>query len=75
VRIPESVAVSDTSLAALLKVALSLPSPLAPAALVALPAWVADGAGGVTPNRDFNPSKLFRMSMRITPYRFYRRAF
>src|ERR1700678_4141622 len=70
-RTSESVAVSDTSLPALLKVAESLLSALGPAVLAAL-VWGAGAAGVVTPRSDFKPSRLLRMSIRITPCKLYR---
>src|SRR5580698_3981826 len=70
-RTSESVAVNDTSLPALLRVAESLLSALGPA----VPAGLACGAGAagmVTPKSDFKPSRLLRMSIRITPCKLYR---
>jgi hypothetical protein len=72
-RTSESAAVNATSLPAPLNVAESLLRALVAAVLVYLGA-VAAVAGGVTPKRLFNPSRLLRMSMRITPYEMYRQA-
>jgi hypothetical protein len=65
-RTSESVAVSDTSLPALLNVARSLFSALEVVAVVLVVCGAGVAAGG-TPKSDFKPSRLLRMSMRITP--------
>jgi hypothetical protein len=66
IRTSESVAVSATSLPALLSVARSLLSALGAVVLVDLDG-VAEVGGCVTPKRLFNPSRLLRISMRISP--------
>src|SRR5580658_6140640 len=64
-------AVSETSLAALLKVARSLPSPLL---VGAAPPRLGVGAGAavLTPSSDRSPSRLLLMSIVLAPYRVYR---
>jgi hypothetical protein len=64
IRTAESPAVCETSLPALLNVAWSLPKPLPPEAEELFDCCCAlEGAAAGVPNKDFNPSKLLRMSI------------
>jgi hypothetical protein len=74
-RTPDSAAVSETSLPALLNVALSLPSALLPAAAPLLGCTVVDDTAGVVPKSDFNPSRLLRISIPNAPCLVYRHLY
>jgi hypothetical protein len=61
----ESEAVCETSLPALLNVALSAPKALPPDAAPLFVGCVAAGVAALVPKSDFNPSRLLRMSIAL----------